>query len=1480
MVLLYVPPVQNLIRREVTAYASKATGMQIQVERIDLRFPLNLLVRGVEVIQQPDTLLSLESLNVRVQAWPLLKGKVEVDEVTLSRVAFNSANLIDGMEIKGVLGRFFLQSHGVDLSNETAVINATELSDTHVQMLMNDTTTTPKDTTASAPVNWKVDLHQLKLKNVSFSMQLPADSMRMAAHIGEATIDDAQADLKNQFYGLKQFLLSGTSASYDTGAAKPVEGFDASHIAVRDVSIGLDSLLYKGRDMKAVIREFTMNERSGLSVTSLTGRAFSNDSIISVPGLKLQTPHSEIDLSAHTYWELVNIPTTGRLSANLNAYIGKEDVMLFTGGLPDSFKEAYPFRPLVIRAGTDGNLKEMQISRFTADLPGAFSLEGGGILENLADSITRSGTIGLKMKTQNLNFLTGLSGEVPNGTLVIPDSMNLVAQVDIKGSEYKANLHLKEGQGAMNVNAALNTATEVYKADLKIDNLQLHHFLPKDSIYELSLSAAADGCGLDVMSYRSYAKLDLALDRLHYAQYHLSNVHLTGALKGALVTANLTSDNELLKMTTDAEYNLAHSYPDGKVTVDVIRLDLHELGLMPEPMKRPLAFNLSAEARQNRVFTHFISGDMKLNLSARSGVNPLISQSTRFVDVLMKQIDEKELNHAELRKALPTAVLSFSAGKENPLAYFLATKNISYHEASMKFGTAPDWGINGKAAVHALKVDTLQLDTVFFTVKQDTTLMKLRAGVINGPKNPQFSFSTTLTGEIRDRDAELLVDYKNGKGETGVLLGVNARPLFEGQGKGNGIAFTLIPEKPIVAFQQFHFNENHNWIYLHKNMRVYANVDMWDEEGMGFRVHSMQGDTVSLQNIDVEIRRIRLQEITSVLPYFPEVTGLFSLEAHYIQTEKDLQLSAEASIDELTYERQRIGDIALGATWLPGEQGKQYLNAYLNHDQVEVLVADGNLLPTRTGKDSLEVNTTLEHFPLRVANAFIPDQMVTLSGDMDGNLNITGSTEQPLINGELVLDSVAVFSSQYGARFVFDNRPVQIKNNRLLFDKFAIYTTSKNPFTIDGYVDFRDMSRPMANLNMLAQNYTLLDAKRTRESLVYGKVFADFRATVKGPLDGLNMRGNVSLLGNTDVSYVLTDSPLTVQDRLGSLVTFTSFSDTTTVVRQEVPTVSLGGLDMVMMVHIDPSVRVKVDLDASNDNRIELEGGGDLSMKYTPQGDLTLTGRYTLSGGLMKYALPVIVAKEFAIDNGSYVEWTGNPMDPMLNFKATDRTRASVSEGENGGSRMVNFDVSVVVKNRLDNLSFAFDVSAPEDATVQNELTAMGAEERGKQALYIMVMKTYLGTGPIGGGGGGLGKLNMGSALTSVLSSQINSLMGNLKNASLSVGVEDHDDSETGSKRTDYSFRYSQRLFNNRFQIVIGGKVSQGENATNDAESFIDNISLEYRLDRTGTRYIRLFYDKNYESVLEGEITETGVGIVLRKKLDKLSELFIFKKKK
>ena len=642
-------------------------------------------------------------------------------------------------------------------------------------------------------------------------------------------------------------------------------------------------------------------------------------------------------------------------------------------------------------------------------------------------------------------------------------------------------------------------------------------------------------------------------------------------------------------------------------------------------------------------------------------------------------------------------------------------------------------------------------------------------------------------------------------------------------------------------------------------------------------MQSDKNDSISLQNMNVELSRFQLGELSEVLPYMPRLTGLFSAEAQYIQTPTSLQVSAEANIDELTYERQHVGDIGMGATWLPGDKGAtHYLNTYFSYDNREVMTADG-ILTKKNGKDTLEVTTSFEHFPMKIANAFVPDQMISFTGDLDGGMYIYGPLEKPRMHGDITLDSVSVYARQAGARYWFDDRPVQIKDNQLIFDKFAIYTTSKNPFTINGKVDFRNLERPTADLKLLAENYTLLDAPRTRESLIYGKIFVDLNATVRGPLDALTMRGNMNLLGNTDVTYVLTDSPLTVEDRLEGLVTFTSFADTASVGTDEAPAMSLGGMDMIMSVHIDNAVRLRADLSPDRSKFIELEGGGDLNMQYTPQGDISLTGRYTLSGGIMKYSLPIIPLKEFQINNGSYVDWRGDPMNPTLNLKATERMRASVADGDDGGSRVVNFDVSIAIKNRLDAPELIFDITAPDDATIENELQAMGAEERSKQAIAMLATGVYMNSGVKGGG------LSMGSALNSVIQSQINSLAGSAFqsiNASFTMGMEDRTSAETGDKQTDYSFRYSQRLFNDRVQIVIGGKVTTGANATNDAESFIDNISLEYRLDTSGTRYVRVFYDKNYESVLDGEITETGVGLVLRRKMDRLGELFIFRKKK
>ena len=88
-------------------------------------------------------------------------------------------------------------------------------------------------------------------------------------------------------------------------------------------------------------------------------------------------------------------------------------------------------------------------------------------------------------------------------------------------------------------------------------------------------------------------------------------------------------------------------------------------------------------------------------------------------------------------------------------------------------------------------------------------------------------------------------------------------------------------------------------------------------------------------------------------------------------------------------------------------------------------------------------------------------------------------------------------------------------------------------------------------------------------------------------------------------------------------------------------------------------------------------------MQYNTADNLRLTGRYTLDNGEMKYSLPIIPLKTFTIQDGSYIEFTGDPMNPTLNITAMETTKATVSNS-NGVGRGVNFECGVIITNHQD----------------------------------------------------------------------------------------------------------------------------------------------------------------------------------------------------
>ena len=193
-ILIYLPPIQNFLVDKAAVYASEATGMNISVGRISLSFPLNLVVTNVDAASpHNDTLLSVRRLQVNVQLLPLLKKQVEVDGISLQGATVNSNDLIHGMKLNGTLGELFISSHGVALDPETAIVNKVLLKDTDLSLCLNDTAAA--DTAASDTAYWKIILQDIDLQNVSFALDMPLDSLSLAASLDNAILRDGLIDL-------------------------------------------------------------------------------------------------------------------------------------------------------------------------------------------------------------------------------------------------------------------------------------------------------------------------------------------------------------------------------------------------------------------------------------------------------------------------------------------------------------------------------------------------------------------------------------------------------------------------------------------------------------------------------------------------------------------------------------------------------------------------------------------------------------------------------------------------------------------------------------------------------------------------------------------------------------------------------------------------------------------------------------------------------------------------------------------------------------------------------------------------------------------------------------------------------------------------------------------------------------------------------------------------------------------------------------
>ena len=1491
-VLLYLPPVQNWAVDKVTAIASEKTGMDISVGHVDLSFPLDLSIDNFRVLQKPDTLADVERMVVDVQLLPLLDSKVVINELEVSNTRLNTLDMVAAAKVKGHFSRLFMASKGIDLDQGVVELNGSRLEDAFFDIQMADSV--PEDTTTSEPTLWKIYVDSVTIDRSDIVFHMPGDTMSVATHIGNLTAREALIDLGDQTYTVASADWVNGAVKYDQNFQPRIEGLDFNHIDLSDIHIGIDSIYFHDPTLRMYMRQVALKEKSGFSVTNLSGPIAMEDGAIKLPKFRLSTPYSDIDVELDMPLSLMEPVDPGKMRLKMNATLGKQDIMPFLSDMPAAMRQRWPEYPLTVSGLLKGNMQHMDFHDLEVSLPTAFHATATGFAANLDTPDKLRADVQFKANTQNLGFVMAMLPRDMQRDYRIPP-LSAQGRVKADGQQYFADITAHEGKGMVKAKGSFHATAMRYDADVQIRNLNVHHFMPRDSIYTVSADITAKGQGTDFFSPRTSLVADAKIHHIGYGKLNIDNVTAHALVGDGKAHANLISRNLLLKGAVNFDALLSTTRFDGTLSTDFQELDLYEMGVTPDPLTigmcghfdinsdlklthqvtgvvndltisdsshiyRPSDVDLLLKTTPDTTYLRTQSGDFVIKLDASGNYEQLLNQFTILSDSAMAQLDRKTIDQPALRKLLPTMRMTLESQRENPVATFLkASADVDFKDMLFDLSTSAAEGVNGRGYIHSLTVSDIRLDTINFSLIQRKERLSFGGQVRNNKKNPQFVFNALFDGILQERGATLGVRYFDADNKLGARIGAQAEVV------DGGINLRLMPDRPTLGYKEFALNKD-NYVFLGSSGKIKAKVDLRADDGMGIRLYSEESDPDALQDLTLSLHKFNLEEITSVIPYAPRMSGMLNGDYHVIQDANgQFSVAGDMGVQNMTYERCPIGNISTELVYLQKENDAHAVEARLMMDDNEIGLLTGTYY--NEGEGSLDATLQLEHLPLNIVNGFVPDQLCGLQGYGEGTLTLQGTLSRPEVNGEVLLSNSYLESIPYGVKLRFDDDPVRIQHSNLLFENFTVYAYNNNPLNVQGNVNFSDLERIMVNLRMQASNFQIIGVKEHTKSVAYGKAFVNVFAMMNGPLDNLNMRGRLDVLGSTDMGYILRDTPITTDNQLDDLVKFTDFSDTTQTAVTRPP---INGFRMDMTLNVSNGAHIMAYMNADHSNYIDLMGGGTLRMLYSPADNLQLTGRYTLSNGEMKYALPIIPLKTFHIQDGSYIEFTGEPMNPTLNITAIEHTKATVTGG-NGVGRSVNFDCGVSITRTLNDMGLEFTLDAPEDMQLHSELQAMGREQRGKLAVTMLTTGMYLADG-------NTKPFSMNSALSSFLSSEISNLTGNaLRTLDLSFGLDNSTDA-TGQTHTNYSFKFAKRFLNNRLKLAIGGKVTTGNELPGGRNnSFFDNVSLEYRLDDTANKYLNLFFENNSYDWLDGYTQKYGGGFIWRRTLQNFTDIFRFK---
>ncbi|MCQ2347784.1 MAG: translocation/assembly module TamB [Paludibacteraceae bacterium] len=1114
----------------------------------------------------------------------------------------------------------------------------------------------------------------------------------------------------------------------------------------------------------------------------------------------------------------------------------------------------------------------------------------------------------------NADLITALVSDLTHRPFTLPDMVYQLGNIHYRGTVdgHLNDLRLHGGfvtrLGTITTDARVQDLTTL-QGDITTRNWAMDRMLHNTDMGRLSASLHVDASLTDSLPEGT---LRGRIERLDYKGYAYSDITLSAQARKGLYTASLQADGQDLAFDLNGSADLQTDLPTISATMHMPRCDLAHLHLTDSALGHWLAINeATMQMTMDQADGMSIDG-MEGEVVIQSLLVRGAGQQLMVPQVTVALSREDSLRHLALRSAIVNADVDGAFS----FATLPATLRTFLHHSLPSLVAAP-------TTVHQPNDLTFHVDIV----QPNQLLDIIMPNRIDLPQQPDIhgfiheadstydlhlSIPEIKQGNVAYQNIAFTIHNNNEQHDLGALFSIRQHLIsldstrlrvndlilatrldahedtltttlsFMEEGKQDSvstIAFATLfdqeQQRPRVTvhilpsdFQigrQFWHSDAGQITYVAadtairvENVHFYTKDQLLHIQGtMSPRVQ----DSLRVQLKDMDLGYLlSATQVLDAVDIRGRMTGWATLYSAFSTP----QFEANITMPEGIINGTNLGCVTAGAT-LDRASGDMLISGNAVLDSVQIATITGRVVPSKPAYWEIFINAN--GAPVSFINRWTEGIIDDINGKAFGQVHVFGTNMHTWVTAKAFAQDASLVIPYTGGRYFFSDSVI-LDTTYISFPHVRLRDAEGHQGLVSGLITHNCFGDIRYNIQLDCQDLLALDLKADPQRMYYGRAYATGHVDIYGDPQQTHIDVNATTAGNTDFYFSLA----TAEDASESdFITFRQpyTGDSTTYQMPDTTIRPNSHIWLNLAIEAIPSSRVHMVLDDRNGDGIVGRGEGSLRLLMDAStGDVQLLGDYTLMDGTFSYSLGNIVHRDFAIQEGSSVSWSGDATMPQLNITAKYRCTASLRDLFGADVKSVTSRSSIPVDcvihltGDMDNPIMKFDIDFPQsDESVSAQIYAIINTEAMlmRQVVYLLIFNRFYAPDYMRSTNSNAGLNDAYSLLSSTVTGQINAWLSKLTSM-VNVGFNMRSDGEAGNQSYETEANIQIQPIN---RLTINGNVGYRYNDISNQPIFGD-ADVEYELTADGKLRAKVFTHSVDKYSLHQSGMQEGIGFLFR----------------